>query len=210
MRGLAALALLLAASAALAGPEGRYRLTGMPEAAAQLELLPDHRFRYALSYGALDEIAEGRWADAPGGVTLTTEPEPVPATFSLSAAVRTDAAPLRVRVIGPNGRGVALIDVVVGFEHGAPATGYTQDYGWTLGDAGGRAPRWVELALPMYGVGPQRFAVDAAKANDLAFLLTPGDLGVADFRALPLRADGDALVMERGGAALRFVRVKAD
>lgn len=209
MRGLAALALLLAASAALAGPEGRYRLTGMREAAAQLELLPDHRFRYALSYGALDEVAEGRWTATPDGVTLTTEPTPVPPTFTLKAATRTPGPPLRVRVVGPNGRGVALIDVIVGFDTGAPATGYTQDYGWDLSD-GGRAPRWVELALPMYGIAPQRFTVDAARANDLEFLLTPNDLGVADFRALPLRAEGGALVMQRGGAELRFAPVAGD
>ena len=210
VRRAAALALLLAASAALAGPEGRYRLTGMPEAAAQLELLPDHRFRYALSYGALDEIAEGRWTATPDGVTLTTEPTPVPPAFTLKAAARAPDMPLRVRVVGPNGRGVALIDVTVGFASGEPATGYTQDYGWTLRDDAGRAPRWVELALPMYGIGPQRFAVDAAKANDLEFLLTPNDLGVADFRALPLRAEAGALVMLRGGAALRFARVEGD
>lgn len=210
MRDATALALLLAASAALAGPEGRYRLTGMPEAAAQLELLPDHRFRYALSYGALDEGAEGRWAEAPGGVTLTTEPAPVPATFALTAATRDPDAPLQVRVTGPGGRGVALIDVRVGFDRGEPAAGYTQDDGWTLSDPDGRTPRWIELSLPMYGVGPQRFAIDAAKANDFAFRFTPNDLGVADFRALPLRAEGDALIMMRGDAALRFTRVEGD
>lgn len=210
MRGLAALALLFAASAALAGPEGRYRLTGMPEAAAQLELLPDHRFRYALTYGALDEVAEGRWAAAPGGVTLTTEPAPVPASFALAAARRDPDAPFTVRVTGPGGQGVALIDISVGFDSGEPATGYTQDDGWTLRERDGRTPRWIELSLPIYGVGPQRFAIDAAKANDFEFRLTPNDLGIADFRALPLRAKGDALIMVRGNAALRFVRAAGD
>ncbi len=43
------------------------------EIAAALELTDNGRFRYALSYGALDEEAQGRWRFDDGNVRLTTE-----------------------------------------------------------------------------------------------------------------------------------------
>ena len=67
-------ALLLAALPVTAGPEGRYRLTGVQDAASGIELRADHTFSYGLSYGALDEMAEGVWKQAGDTVLLTTQP----------------------------------------------------------------------------------------------------------------------------------------
>jgi hypothetical protein len=41
-----------------------------------LELRADGRFRYALEYGAVSEIAEGKWAVENDTVRLTTDPMP--------------------------------------------------------------------------------------------------------------------------------------
>lgn len=46
---------------------------GRTEIAAMLEITADGRFRYALSYGALDEVAEGRWTVLGGAVTLMAD-----------------------------------------------------------------------------------------------------------------------------------------
>src|SRR5689334_2473001 len=66
--GIAALGLLLTASPIVAGPVtaqlaslvGTYN-GGQMEMVAGLQLRADGRFNYALSYGALDETATGRW-----------------------------------------------------------------------------------------------------------------------------------------------------
>ena len=72
MRALICFCALLLAAAGL-GPAqpagghalaGEYVLAGVREAAGALDLLPDGRFRYAFTYGALDETAEGRWRQA--------------------------------------------------------------------------------------------------------------------------------------------------
>ena len=49
---------------------GFYRSATM-EVGAALELEPDGKFAYALDYGAVSEVAEGRWTSASGRVLLT-------------------------------------------------------------------------------------------------------------------------------------------
>lgn len=80
LRHLLALAPLIAlsASAALSADlhpaklAGRYD-GGQIEIAAGLELTKDGHFRYALSYGALDEAAAGTWSASQDAVTLVVQ-----------------------------------------------------------------------------------------------------------------------------------------
>ena len=69
---LAPLALILAQPAGVAG---LYETQQM-EVAAALELKPDGRFRYVLTYGAVDEAAQGRWTRTRDTVRLTSDPRP--------------------------------------------------------------------------------------------------------------------------------------
>jgi hypothetical protein len=69
----------IAASSALAASDahpaklvGTYD-GGQVEIASGLELSKDGRFRYGLSYGALDEMAAGTWMAAADTVTLTVQ-----------------------------------------------------------------------------------------------------------------------------------------
>jgi hypothetical protein len=198
------IALLLFAAAPPAEMAGVYRLTGEPEVASELVLNPDGRFTYALSTGALDEWALGRWTAEGGRVRLTTEPKPVPPRFEPGGAGRTEASPLRLKVAWPDGRGIAGVDVRFGFDEGASTEGYTQEEGWSLAGTERRAPRWIELAVPMHGLVSARFPVDPAAGNDLAFTLVPNDLGIVDFDSMPLTVEPGRLVMERGGARLVY------
>jgi hypothetical protein len=61
---------------------GRYD-GGQMELAAALELESGGRFRFALSYGALDELAQGTWRFAEGQVRLTPTSQ-VPGTANLA------------------------------------------------------------------------------------------------------------------------------
>jgi hypothetical protein len=195
------------AAKAATSPVGVYRLQGGPDSASEIALTPDGRFRFWLIEGALDARAEGRRTANGTTLRLVTIPKPVPPAFTPSGRARTGEAPLSVRVTWPDGRGIALVDLRVGFDDGPPVIGYTQEEGWTLPAEEKRAPRWVELGLDMYGVGYTRFAVDAAQANALSFALTPNGLGVLDFSTVDVKIAPGALLLSRGGGGVgRYVR----
>ncbi|HEX8239321.1 MAG TPA: hypothetical protein VF574_06235 [Allosphingosinicella sp.] len=209
---IAATGLLLAIAGAGAesrppGPAGRYRLTGEQDVASELLIKPDGRFSYALIAGALDEKAEGRWRREGDSIFLTTEPKPVPPAFSAGAATHTDSAPLTVKVVWPDGRGVAGADLRVGFAEGDPIEDYTQEDGWSLSSDERRIPIWVEVSLHMFGLPAERFPIDVARANALTFLLTPNDLGTVDFEDMRADLARGRLVLHRGEGRLVYLRV---
>lgn len=204
--------LLLAVSAAAdskaRSPAGEYRLVGEQDVASGLRLQPDGRFQYFLIAGALDEQAEGRWTRSDGVVTLVTEPKPVPPRFERATAGRTDSAPLTVKVSSPEGRGIAGVDLRIGFDSGEPVDSYTQEDGWSLPSEERRPPRWIELGVPMHGLASPRFPIDLAAGNVLAFTLVPNDLGRFDFTGVTVRVEKNALLVERHGGRLRYERVR--
>ena len=79
---LGAALLLVAAPAPTTSPVGMYE-THQMEVAAGLELKPDHHFRYALSYGAVDEEGAGDWTFDGKTVHLTSNPMPKAPSFEL-------------------------------------------------------------------------------------------------------------------------------
>lgn len=194
-------------AAAGPGPEGRYRLRGEPDVASELVVRPDGSFAYFLAAGALDERAQGRWRREGDSIFITTEPKPEPAAFSAGAAALSRTAPLALRVVWPDGRGVAGVDLRVGFAEGGALDDYTQEDGWSLPAEERRTPAWVELSVPMHGLASPRFPVNPASANDLTFVLTPNDLGIVDFSDLRLDLEAGRLLMRRGGGTLHYVRI---
>ena len=184
---------------------GTYRLHEH-DAASELALLPNGHFRFFFAAGALDLAAEGRWTSDGRSVTLNTEPRPVPPAFSAGPVSRGEG-PLHIKVTGPNGRGLALIDLRVGFADGHVVDGYTQDYGWQLAEAEDvGAARWVELTIAMYGLPPQRFPIDPTAGHDLSFILTPNGLGVEDFHDAILPITREGLVLTLMGGSGTYVR----
>jgi hypothetical protein len=181
---------------------GVYRLRGGPDTVSGLRLLANGRFQFGFSAGAIDLSAEGRWTSDGRTVILNTDPRPVPPVFSAGSVLRSGDAPLVVRVTSPAGRGLALVDLRLGFADGHMVEGYTQDDGWRLDD--GEKPaaaRWVELSLHMYGLPPQRFPLDPGAGNVFAFTLTPNDLGVQDFRDTALVVTRDGLILSLLGGS---------
>ncbi len=76
--GLALAGALILSGAAVAAPDapalaGHYYLEGVMETGSELLLLPDHRFQWYLSYGAMDLDATGHWSSDGNKVTLTAE-----------------------------------------------------------------------------------------------------------------------------------------
>jgi hypothetical protein len=197
-------ALVAAAPAAAQDLAGRYRLAEGPDVAGQLELRADGRFGYALAAGALDERAQGRWELRGGAACLTTEPRPKPPELRPADPLAGDAA--TVRVTWENGRGIAGVDFVIGFDSGEPVDGYTQDYGWTLPAEETRPPRWIELTEPIHRVRLPRtpFAGSRFRA-----VLVPNDIGVVEFQGACLTRQGERYVLRRAEGEMTFVRSPA-
>lgn len=197
--------LLIAAAPALAGVEGVYRLEGVREAASGLELTADGRFRYGLSYGALDEAGEGRWVRDGDRILLTTEPAWTPPAFEPVSAARSAEFPLRVQVTGPDGNRMSWpVDVILTYADGTETEGYTQPYGYIPDLPEGTQVTAVKLGLAVFGFVSAPFPVDLARANDLTFRLVPNSLGQPPFTDQPLDIEGDDLVMLRGDARLTY------
>lgn len=167
---------------------GTYLLEdGDPNTIVALELTADGRFQFAITAGALDARSAGRWTSDGTLVTLTTDPKPKAPEFAEGPVSRSGETPLLVKVNGPDGNGLAQIDVRVGFADGKVLEGYTQYDGWRPSydeeeKQAAKPVAWVELALPMYNVAPKRFAVDPARGNAFTFTLVPNDFGVFDLQ----------------------------
>lgn len=202
------LSLLGIAAFAEAPLVGNYRLSAGPDAFGELVLRSDGRFRYVLGAGALDEHAEGRWVASSASVRLYTTPRPKAATFAAGPQSVTTEGPLKLLITWPNGSGVAGVDFEVGFDAGEPEVGYTQDYGWTMSLKEHRIPRWVEFVEPLNGIVSPRIAIDLRAGNVLTYVLTPNDLGTANFDGTMVERVDDHLVMHQRLGDLIFVRAE--
>ena len=67
------IALQIPAGAVDTGLVGHYYLAGLRETGSELLLKPDGRFEWMLSYGAVDQFAEGRWTRVGDSVTLLSD-----------------------------------------------------------------------------------------------------------------------------------------
>ncbi len=201
----------LLSSAALAAPPepGHYRLTEGPDVAGEIMITADGRFEYFLAAGALDEQAQGRWELHGEAICLFTEPKPVPAAFARSEAGESGYETPTLLVTWPNGRGIAGIDFLIGFEQGEPAEGYTQEYGWTMPEDDPRVPLWIEVSEPIHGLTAPRFDLGPQDNGRLRLVLTPNDLGVVDFEGACLVETAEGAVLHRKEGDMRFRRIPA-
>lgn len=206
-RAFVGLFTLFMSTAALAGPSfvGAYRLAAGPDMVGELILRADGRFRYELGGGALYEQAQGRWEAVDGQVRLYTDPRPRHPIFAAGKRTTTQEGPLKLLVTWPDGRGVAGVDITVGFDSGPPRPGYTQDYGWVMSPDEHRVARWIELVEPIHGLFSPRFGLDARAGNALTFILTPNDLEIADFDGTAVKRIGNHLIMHQRLGDLTFV-----
>ena len=198
--------LILAAPASIPSPAGLYE-THQMEVAAALELKPGGRFRYALSYGAVDEEGEGDWTFDGHAVHLTSNPMPKSPSFEL---VRDDPAPageLWMTLEDPGFEwghplnAIASADSKEGFEISADDSGHVDL-------AGKPAVRALAPEMPVFGPTGQIFQLSPERGHRLLFRFHRNDLGKArfDHEALQVK-DGD-LVLDRYDTGFRFVKVR--
>ena len=193
----------LVAAAAVPSPAGTYTIHQM-EMAGGLELQPNGHFRYAFTYGAVDEESEGDWKLDGDTVRLTSKPMPKEPDFEV---VRDEPA--------PQGDLILLLERPFQGWNG-PLDGYVvvdghEPYDLILDDEGrsaydSRGVKSIILKIPVYGGLSSPIPISADRGHRLSLRFRPNDLGHAAFRDEPLKLDGAGLVMERYDTQIRFLR----
>jgi len=177
---------------------------GEAEVAAQLRLLPDGRFAYAMSYGALDEVAEGRWEEKPGGVALTSDPFNPPRFVKL-AEEPAEAPALQIELALPDGISRQFFEVIVTFSDGSSRIRQFTEDGLEIPLDGPAKPVAMAVLLPVLGIQSERFALAGSGAR-LTVRFEPNELGKVAFNATPMTGAGGELLLERHGRELHFRR----
>lgn len=185
---------------------GLYEIHQM-EMAGALELNASGHFRYALSYGAVDEEAEGDWTVDDGKVLLTSDPMPKAPDFEV---VRDERAPKGELIVlleepyqGWNGP-------IEGFV--VPRDGH-EPYDLDL-DQDGRSAfasthvKSVIPRIPVYGGLGSPIPISPDRGHRLLLRFKPNDLGKAAFDKQPLARTGDDLLLSRYDTVIRFLRVR--
>ncbi|HEY1299221.1 MAG TPA: hypothetical protein VGF07_01915 [Stellaceae bacterium] len=210
----AALMLLLAAASTVANVARAQSAAvvgvydgGQMEMAAGLELKPDGRFNYALSYGALDEQAAGKWTVRGDSVLLTSDPIVAPRFVLVSHGRGADGL-LRVDLDVPRGVSRQYFDALITLGNGQTRKVQLSDEGLLLPFARGDVPASLRMLLPVFSVLGEPVKLDRISGYSVRFRFDPNDLGKVDFRAEPLRILNGDLMLDRHGRSIRFKRAR--
>jgi hypothetical protein len=152
-----AIAVLLAAvSSTVAAPASRQSLVGtydghQMEIAAGLELKADGRFRYGLSYGALDEETAGKWTMGGDRVLLTSDPVTAPRFVLVSHGKGVDGV-LQLSLDVPKGLSRQYFDAVIAKRNGETQRQQLGEDGLSLPFTSDNVPTSVRMLVLVFSV----------------------------------------------------------
>jgi len=173
------------------------------EMAARLVLRPDGRFAYALSYGALDEQAQGRWVEAEGKLLLTTEPKPKPPRFAVVSDKPAADGSIHVALSDPDLLQGSSLTMVVTYQGATTPTFVEVDEDGRLPVPEGKTVAALVPDLPVFEQPLHAHALTPG-GHSIVFRFEPNGLGTAEFDKEPLAIEGDVLVMRRYERTIRF------
>jgi len=192
-------------AAATPSPAGTYQIHQM-EMAGGLELQPGGHFRYAFTYGAVDEEAEGDWSFDGKAVHLTSKPMPNEPTFDLVRDTPAPKCTLSLSIDWGKFSWSSAPDVLVAFAASPKVLHLAQADERGIVHLENCAVATVIPIVPMFGVAGAPLHLSPASGHRLSLRFRPNDLGHVAFRDEPLKLDGTGLVMERYDAEIRFLR----
>jgi len=195
----------LVVAAAVPSTVGSYAIHQM-EMAGGLELQPNGHFRYAFTYGAVDEEAEGDWRLDGDTVSLTSKPMPVEPTFDLISDTPAPKCTLSLTVDWGKFGWSSAPDVLVAFADAPKVLHLAQADERGTVHLENCAVATVIPLVPMFGVAGAPLTLSPAIGHKLSLRFRPNDLGHVAFRNEPLKLDGAGLVMERYDTQIRFLR----
>ncbi len=181
-------------------------LQGVREMAAAIELLPGDRFRFALSYGALDQHAEGRFRREGTRILLTTEPPPRPPAFSVLDVAKGDPDQLDLLLVGSDGRPIPNIEVEIMLANGVRERAMTGRTSLEIPLDAPPMPSAVRFTIPVFDVASDLFSLDLGRGHSWRFRLDANDIAVRNFRDEAFTLDGACLVPPGAAPAERLCR----
>ena len=198
------MAILLAAASAKPSFAGTYEIHQM-EMGGGLELRADGHFRYALTYGAVDEEGEGDWTADGQTVRLTSRPMPKEPTFDVIKDSPAPKCTLTISVDWGKFGWSSAPDALLTYPDAPRELHFAQ-----ADETGALHPEKCPVdsimpLVPMFGIPGQPLKLSPSTGHNLALRFVPNDLGHVAFRGEPLKIDGSALVMERYDAEIRFL-----
>lgn len=174
--------------------------------AVGLELREDGRFRYGLSYGALDEQAQGTWTADEGQVLLTSDPF-VPPRFVLLGRLDAPGGQLRIILDLPEGMLRQYFQAELRLSDGRVVDHQLSDGQEPLEFDPREKPVSVALVLPIFGLRSQAVDLPEARGSAIRFRFEPHELGKVAFSKTALRKDHGALILIRHDRTIRFRRL---
>ncbi len=174
------------------------------EVGAMLELGEDGRYRYQLSYGALDEWSAGAWKKQDQAVVLQSDPFVAPAfEFSDQGGSKGE---LSVKMALPDGMDPQYFALTLHRKDGSASFESMSAAGLVLA-MGDNPVISVRPALPVMDLLGPTFAVPEGGAA-LNILFKPNDLGFVGFSGEVLPRNGEGVFeLARHGIVLRFRKV---
>lgn len=202
--GVALIAIALPARAAGAGVQGRYD-GSQTEMAVALELREDGRFQYWLSYGALDEEAEGRWQSEGGNVILSSDPVVAPRfVFQSSSAAR---GAVNIILEAPQSLPISLFAAAVKYSDGEIVPHRMSEEGLRVPVSSAHPAVSVRVALPVMEIVGDEIQIPPGGGRTFRFRFEPNDFGKVDFRGVVLEGRDGMFLLQRHGREIRFRRV---
>jgi len=180
---------------------------GQMEMAVGLELRADGRFNYALSYGALDEEASGRWTLSGDRVLLTSNPVTAPRFVPVSHGRGIDGM-LQLGLDVPNGMSRQYFSAVITRANGQSQRVQLSEDGPLFPFTRDNAPVNIRIVFPVFNIIGEPLQLDPNSGYSIRFRFEPNDLGKVDFRAEPLRVVNGDLLFDRHGRTIRFRRTR--
>jgi hypothetical protein len=181
---------------------------GQMEIAAGLELGADHRFRYALSYGALDEEAAGTWTVSGSQILLTSDPVVAPRFVLVSHGGSADGV-LQISLDVPKGVSRQYFDAVITSTDGQIQRKQLGDDGLSWRFTSADVPISIRMLLSVFSVISEPIQVDPRSGYSLRFRFEANDLGKVAFQATPLRIVNGKLLLDRHGRTISFKRSRS-
>jgi len=173
------------------------------EIAAGLELKADHRFRYALSYGALDEEAAGTWTVHGDQLLLTSDPV-IPPRFVLVSQSQGADGKLQINLDVPTGMSQQYFDALITNTNGETERKQLSETGLVSDFPSTSKPANVRMLLSIFDVVSEPVKLEPNSGYSLRFCFEPHDLGKVAFQATPIKIVGGELLLDRHSRTIRF------
>ncbi|TCM16020.1 hypothetical protein EDF56_1088 [Novosphingobium sp. PhB165] len=181
---------------------------GQTEMAVGIELHADGRFLYGMSYGALDEQAQGTWTSDGSQVLLTSDPV-VPPRFVLTDLRDAPAGQIKLLLDLPEGMSRQYFNAEFRLPDGSVIDRQLSDEPEPLEFDARAMPVSVTLRLPVFDLRGETIALPPPMGHEIHVRFEPHDLGVVAFARTPLRRDHGDLILQRYDRTIRFRRVAA-